>query len=99
MAKKHTVQQSAGRLVMAVFHKHKAYDESKAISIDKFKNVALSSEMIGYTFGNLLQEGVLHKTEADTFYFDQKQWNKIERRVNRVYWVMLLAPIVALLFL
>ncbi len=95
MAKK-TVQQSAGRLVIEVFRFHRANDQQHAITIDKFKDVPLSSDMIGYTFGNLIQEGVIVKTNDNRYYFDQDAWKNIERKVNRVYWFMLITPFVFL---
>ena len=93
---KKTVQQSAGRLVIEVFRYHRANYKNHAISIEKFKDVPLSSDMIGYTFGNLIQEGVVVKTEDDRFYFNQDAWKRIERKVNRVYWFMLITPFVFL---
>lgn len=97
MTKKVPLQESAGRLVMAVFHKNKAYNETKALPIEAFKDVPLSSDMIGYTFGNLIGEKVIVKTNDERFYFDELVWKRLEKRFNRAYWVMLLAPLIALL--
>lgn len=94
---KETVQKSAGRLVMKVFHEHKAYDENSALGIEQFKNVPLSSDMIGYTFGNLIQEGVVVATENESYYFSESAWKKVERKVNLVYWIMILVPFLILL--
>ena len=97
MAKKENVRTSAGRQVMAVFNKYKAYDEKTALTIKDFENVPLSSEMIAYTFGNMINEKVIIPVGEDHFYLDKNQFEMLERKVNRIYWVMLLAPFIALL--
>lgn len=94
MALKTTAKESAGRLVMAVFHRYKAYGADSVIGIDKFMNVPLTNDMIAYTFGNLIEEGVIVAIAEDQFYFDQEVWKKLENKVNRMYWMMLLLPIV-----
>jgi len=97
MAKKENVRTSAGRQVMAVFDNYKAYDESTALTIKDFEKVPLSSEMIAYTFGNMIDEKVIIPVGEDRFYLDKNSFKKLEKKVNRIYWVMLLAPSVALI--
>lgn len=95
--KKESVQQSAGKLIMMVFHHHQAYDSNTAIALTQLSKVPLSSDMIAYTVANFVQEGVLVVTPDDKYYFDQAVWKKLQRQVNRIYWVMLLAPVIIMI--
>ncbi|MFV0381843.1 MAG: hypothetical protein ACK5KR_06455 [Breznakia sp.] len=97
MAKKNNNRRTAAKMVMDIFHKHKAYDEKDAIEVDKFKNLKLTSAVISYTIGNLIQDGVVHKTESNTYYFDQEGWNKLEKKVLRGYSLLAIVPMVFLL--
>lgn len=100
MAKnRNNVRKSMARIVIDVFLKNQATSEDKAISIDKFKDVKLTSESIAYTIANLIEDGVVIKLDNEKFYFDQLAWDRLEKKVMRQYWLIFIGPIVIILFI
>lgn len=93
MAKKNSIRKTAAKMVIDIFHKHKAYDEATAIKVEEFKNLKLTSAVISYTIGNLINDGVVHKTDDDRYYFDQGGWRKLEKKVMRGYGLLFIVPV------
>ena len=97
MAKRdNNVRKTAARIIMDTFIKRKATSPEKAIPIEEFKDVKLSTSVISYTIANFMEDEVLYKTGDDRYYFSQENWKKLEKKVTRGYWVMVAIPVVCL---
>ena len=97
MAKRdNNVRKTAARIIMDTFIKRKATSPEKAIPIEEFKDVKLSTSVISYTIANFMEDEVVYKTGDDRYYFSQKNWKKLEKKVTRGYWVMVAIPVVCL---
>lgn len=97
--KKSTVRKTSARLVMDVFHRREAYSEETSIPIEEFKNVPLTSAIISYTMLNFMNDGIVHKTEDDKYYFDQLGWKKMSKKVERAYLILFGFPAICLVVL
>ncbi len=97
MAKRdNNVRKTAARIIMDTFIKRKATSPEKAIPIEEFKDVKLSTSVISYTIANFMEDEVVYKTGDDRYYFSQENWKKMEKKVTRGYWVMVAIPVVCL---
>ena len=97
MAKRaNNVRKTAARIIMDTFIKRKATSPEKAIPIEEFKDVKLSTSVISYTIANSMEDEVVYKTGDDRYYFSQENWKKLEKKVTRGYWVMVAIPVVCL---
>ena len=97
MAKRdNNVRKTAARIIMDTFIKRKATSPEKAIPIEEFKDVKLSTSVISYTIANFMEDEVVYKTGNDRYYFSQENWKKLEKKVTRGYWVMVAIPVVCL---
>ena len=90
------VRTTAARIIMDTFLKRKATSPEKAIPIEEFKDVKLSTSVISYTIANFMEDEVVYKTGDDRYYFSQENWKKLEKKVTRGYWVMVAIPVVCL---
>ena len=89
-------RKTAARIIMDTFIKRKATSPEKAIPIEEFKDVKLSTSVISYTIANFMEDEVVYKTGDDRYYFSQENWKKLEKKVTRGYWVMVAIPVVCL---
>lgn len=97
MAKRdNNVRKTAARIIMDTFIKRKATSPEKAIPIEEFKDVKLSTSVISYTIANFMEDEVVYKNGDDRYYFSQENWKKLEKKVTRGYWVMVAIPVVCL---
>lgn len=97
MAKRdNNVRKTAARIIMDTFIKRKATSPEKAIPIEEFKDVKLSTSVISYTIANFMEDEVVYKIGDDRYYFSQENWKKLEKKVTRGYWVMVAIPVVCL---
>ena len=97
MAKRdNNVRKTAARIIMDTLIKRKATSPEKAIPIEEFKDVKLSTSVISYTIANFMEDEVVYKTGDDRYYFSQENWKKLEKKVTRGYWVMVAIPVVCL---
>ena len=97
MAKRdNNVRKTAARIIMDTFIKRKATSPEKAIPIEEFKDVKLSTSVISYTIANFMEDEVVYKTGDDRYYFSQENWKKLEKKVTRGSWVMVAIPVVCL---
>lgn len=87
---------SATQMVIDVMKRRQAFDEESAIDVQQFKNVKLSSDIIGYTMGNLISEGVVHATEDKRYYYDAKNYHKLEKKVTKGFTVLIAVPVILL---
>lgn len=85
------------KIVIDVFLRSGAVSKEKAIPIEEFKDVKMTSAVISYTIGNLMQDGIVQKTEDNRFYFVEAAWNKRKKKVNRAYWILLGMPLIILI--
>ncbi|MFQ7551952.1 MAG: hypothetical protein ACLRMZ_18690 [Blautia marasmi] len=95
--KKNTAGQTSARMVMDVLKKNNAYTADSAVGYDAFKNLRLSTAVIAYTIANLMETGIIMRTEEDRYYFEEKNWNKVVHKVNFAYVILLGLPIIILL--
>ena len=58
----------------------------------------MPTQIIAYTIANLMDNGVVKRTDDEKYYFDQKAWDKVVRKVNFAYAGLLGIPVIALLF-
>ena len=70
--KKNTAGQTSARMVMDVLKKNNAYTADSAVGYDAFKNLRLSTAVIAYTIANLMETGIIMRTEEDRYYFEEK---------------------------
>ena len=97
MAKRdNNVRKTAARIIMDTFIKRKATSPEKAIPIEEFKDVKLSTSVISYTIANFMEDEVVYKTGDDRYYFSQENRKKLEKKVTRGYWIMVAIPVVCL---
>ena len=61
--KKNTAGQTSARMVMDVLKKNNAYTADSAVGYDAFKNLRLSTAVIAYTIANLMETGIIMRTE------------------------------------
>ncbi len=97
--KKDTPRATAGRLVMDVFRKRKAYTPDSAVKVDAFKDLPLSNEVIAYTLANLYEGNLVIKTEDDCYYFLEENYKKFERKTIFQFYLLFALPIIVLLFI
>lgn len=100
MAKsKNTPKKTMARIVIDVFLKRNAISPESAIPVDEFKDVKLTSSVISYTIANLIQDGIVEKTDDDRYYFVEEAWKKMQKKVGRAYWILLGLPLAILIIL
>ncbi len=91
-----TAKKTAATLVINVFKKNAAYSPDTAIPVEKFKNVKLSTDIIGYTIGNLISENIVIATDDNRYYYSHENYRKLEKKVGRVYWILIAIPVAAI---
>lgn len=98
MAKsQNTARKTMAKIVIDVFLRRGATTPDTAIPIQEFKDVKMTSSVISYTIGNLMQDGIVQKTDDDRFYFVEEQWNKLQKKVKKAYWILLGMPLIVLI--
>lgn len=92
-------RQTAGQAVIHFLRKKGATDPEHALGYDELKNIRLTTQVLAYTIANLMQEHVVERTADEKYWFNEKAWTKLERKVLRSYSFLFIIPIVgALLF-
>lgn len=100
MAKsQNTAKKTMARIVIDVFLKRDATTPDKAIPIEEFKDVKMTSSVISYTIGNLMQDGIVQRTDDDRFYFVESAWKKMQKKVSKAYWILLGMPLLILILI
>lgn len=100
MAKKNktpTVQQTAARKVMDILKKNYALTPDTAIGYEAFKNVPFPTQVIAYTIANLMENGVVMRTDDERYYFVEENWNKMVKKVNFAYVGLIGIPVIAII--
>lgn len=92
-------RKTAGRLVIDTFKKQKAFSPKTAQPVEICKDLPLSSNVIAYTITNMMKDGILIQAEDNKFYYSQENWNKFQKKFNRIYWIIIGIPaVIAVLF-
>lgn len=100
MAKKNkapTVQQTAARKVMDILKRNYALTPDTAVGYEAFKNLPFPTQVIAYTLANLMENGVVQRTDDERYYFNEVNWNKMVKKVNFAYVGLIGIPLVALI--
>ena len=85
---------TAASMVMDTLKKRGAIDEAHAVDASAFKNLPYASSTISYTISNLMEEGVVGKTQDDKFYYDDLGFKALETKFVRGYSMIFIVPIV-----
>ena len=85
---------TAASMVMDTLKKRGAIDEAHAVDVSVFKNLPYASSTISYTISNLMEEGVVGKTQDDKFYYDDLGFKALETKFVRDYSMIFIVPIV-----
>lgn len=98
MAKsQNTAKKTMARIIIDVFLKRGATSPATAIPIEEFKDVKMTAAVISYTIGNLMQDGIVQRTDDDRFCFVQEAWDKMRKKVSKAYWILLGMPLIVLI--
>ena len=93
--KKRNSGRTASEAVINVFRKHKAYSQKRAVKIDAFKDLPLSTSTISYTMANLIDQGVIMQSEDQKeYWFNEARWNELSKEVVRDYQMIFIVPLV-----
>lgn len=65
-------------------------DEKSAVDVSVFKNLPYATSTISYTISNLMEEGVVGKTNDERFYYDDLGFKALETKFVRGYSMILL---------
>ena len=55
------------------------------------------TQVIAYTIANLMENGVVKRTQDERFYFDEQNWNQLKKKVNVGYLVLIGLPLILFL--
>ena len=90
--RKRGAKATAASMVMDTLKKRGAVDEKSAVSV--FKNLPYATSTISYTISNLMEEGVVGKTNDERFYYDDLGFKALETKFVRGYSMIFIVPIV-----
>ncbi|MGB4984575.1 MAG: hypothetical protein WBO70_02235 [Erysipelotrichaceae bacterium] len=93
MAKRKSNKFTAGKYIIDVFRNHHAYSPDEAIKVETFKNIPLTSEVVAFTMGNFIKDGIVLVTGDDRYYFCEKAWKKLNWKINFAYVMVVFFPI------
>lgn len=91
---KPTGEATAAKYVLGVLKKAHATSPNKAVEISAFKDLPLSTPTISFTIANFIDQGVIHQTEDNRYWFDVAKWQSMEKSVVRGYAMSLWVPLV-----
>lgn len=93
--KKRNSGRTASEAVINVFRRHKAFSPKRAVQIDAFKDLPLSTSTISYTMANLIDQGVIMQSEdKKDYWFNEARWNELSKEVVRDYQLVFIVPLV-----
>jgi len=92
-------RKTAGRLVLDTFKDAKAFGVKSAQPVEICKDLPLSTKTIAYTISNMMTDGILIQTEDKRFYYSEANWQKFQKKFNRIYWILLIIPVSVAIFL
>ena len=83
--RKRGAKATAASMVMDTLKKRGAVDEKSAVDVSVFKNLPYATSTISYTISNLMEEGVVGKTNDERFYYDDLGFKALETKFVRGY--------------
>ena len=86
--RKRGAKATAASMVMDTLKKREAVD------VSAFKNLPYATSTISYTITNLIEEGVVGKTDDERFYYDDLGFKALETKFVRGYSMIFIVPIV-----
>ena len=89
--RKRGAKATAASMVMDTLKKRGAVDEKSAVDVSVFKNLPYATSTISYTISNLIEEGVVGKTNDERFYYDDLG---LETKFVRGYSMIFIVPII-----
>ena len=107
--RKRGAKATAASMVMDTLKKRGAVDEKSAVPftllasylpfmrmsyVSVFKNLPYATSTISYTISNLMEEGVVGKTNDERFYYDDLGFKALETKFVRGYSMIFIVPIV-----
>ena len=92
--RKRGAKATAASMVMDTLKKRGAVDEKTAVDVSAFKNLPYATSTISYTVTNLIEEGVVGKTDDERFYYDDLGFKALETKFVRGYSMIFIVPIV-----
>ena len=92
--RKRGAKATAASMVMDTLKKRGAVDEKTAVDVSVFKNLPYATSTISYTISNLMEEGVVGKTNDERFYYDDLGFKALETKFVRGYSMIFIVPIV-----
>jgi predicted transcriptional regulator len=90
--RKRGAKATAASMVMDTLKKR--VDEKSAVDVSVFKNLPYATSTISYTISNLMEEGVVGKTDDERFYYDDLGFKALETKFVRGYSMIFIVPIV-----
>lgn len=92
--RKRGAKATAASMVMDTLKKRGAVDEKSAVDVSVFKNLPYATSTISYTISNLIEEGVVGKTNDERFYYDDLGFKALETKFVRGYSMIFIVPII-----
>ena len=86
---------TSGQAVMNALKQAGAVDEKTAVGYDVLQKVRLTTPVLAYTIANLMEENVVIQTPDERYYYNQRGWIKLERKVLGSYTFLIIIPAVA----
>lgn len=90
---------TAASMVMDTLKKKNALNAETAVDVSVFKSLPFTSSTISYTISNLIEEGVVGKTEDDRFYYDDLGFKALETKFVRGYSMIFIVPILIVILI
>lgn len=94
LEKERGAKATAASMVMDTLKKRGAVDEKSAVDVSVFKNLPYATSTISYTISNLIEEGVVGKTNDERFYYDDLGFKALETKFVRGYSMIFIVPII-----
>ena len=91
--RKRGAKATAASMVMDTLKKRGAVEKT-AVDVSVFKNLPYATSTISYTISNLMEEGVVGKTNDERFYYDDLGFKALETKFVRGYSMIFIVPIV-----
>ena len=90
---------TAASMVLDTLKKNGAIDLEHAVEVSVFKNLPFASSTISYTISNLMQEGVVVRTDDQKYYYDDAGYKALETKFVRSYSMIFIVPILIAILL
>ena len=92
--RKRGAKATAASMLMHTIKYRVAAEETSAVDVILFINLPYATSTISYTISNLMEEGVVGKTNDERFYYDDLGFKALETKFVRGYSMIFIVPIV-----